>query len=92
MTSVTEEAGHVYGWLTVIRRFGTTSDRQATWLCICKCGRRVVVRGINLRRGRTKSCGCLRRENTFGRAPGRTLTEEEYDRYYYANLGHGEVH
>lgn len=34
------------------------------WLCRCECGGLVVVWGSNLRRGITRSCGCLRREVT----------------------------
>lgn len=32
------------------------------WLCQCKCGNKVEVRGVSLREGKTKSCGCLKRE------------------------------
>jgi hypothetical protein len=32
------------------------------WSCVCDCGARAVVNGQNLRKGRTKSCGCLSRE------------------------------
>jgi hypothetical protein len=32
------------------------------WACRCACGEDVVVSGINLRTGHTKSCGCLREE------------------------------
>jgi len=32
------------------------------WVCVCECGARVVVLGASLRKGRTKSCGCLARE------------------------------
>ena len=37
-------------------------NKQIAWLCKCDCGNEVVVRGSQLRRGRTKSCGCLRKE------------------------------
>jgi hypothetical protein len=34
------------------------------WFCICDCGTRVVVQGGSLRGGRTKSCGCLRKDRS----------------------------
>jgi hypothetical protein len=32
------------------------------WVCICSCGVRRLVRGNNLLRGKTKSCGCFNQE------------------------------
>ncbi|WP_054762091.1 hypothetical protein [Secundilactobacillus collinoides] len=37
-------------------------NQNAMWLCQCDCGERVVVDGVRLRSGTTRSCGCLRRE------------------------------
>lgn len=37
--------------------------RGALWLlCLCDCGKRKPIAAINLTKGGTKSCGCLRRE------------------------------
>jgi hypothetical protein len=48
------------------KRFGrwavTTYVRKGKWSCVCDCGARAVVRGACLRRGKSKSCGCLKRE------------------------------
>lgn len=30
------------------------------WLCACDCGNKRIVDGYNLRKGKTKSCGCMR--------------------------------
>lgn len=43
---------------------------QAFWECICDCGKKVEVRGFLLRKGRTKSCGCLQRELSSIRMSG----------------------
>lgn len=32
------------------------------WKCQCDCGKEIIVRGNNLQKRYTKSCGCLRRE------------------------------
>ena len=41
------------------------------WHCRCDCGREVDVLSINLRAGKTRSCGCLRRELLRERRRGR---------------------
>lgn len=55
--------GRRFGRLTVIGRAGSDKQGQAMWLCRCDCGTEKVVRGANLRHGRTRSCGCLEQEN-----------------------------
>lgn len=61
-----------FGRLRVLRREGTAvmpcGSVTPLWLCLCDpalggCGETCVVDGRNLRAGRTRSCGCLRREN-----------------------------
>lgn len=56
------EIGNVYGYLTVIARAENDKDNCARWLCKCKCGNEVIVRGKSLRNGNTKSCGCYQKE------------------------------
>ena len=52
--------GNRYGYLTVVRRYGTIDKDKPTWLCRCDCGKETVVRGICLKNGSTQSCGCKR--------------------------------
>ncbi len=54
--------GRRYGRLFVISRHGVNKSSQATWNCVCDCGSELVVGGSELRRGNTRSCGCLHRE------------------------------
>lgn len=42
--------------------------RKLRWLCQCDCGKTKLVFGNNLRRGNTKSCGCLQKEITVDRS------------------------
>lgn len=56
------ETGNRYGRLTVIRYDHTDKRQGAYWLCACDCGCTSVVKGNRLRNGKTKSCGCLKRE------------------------------
>lgn len=50
--------GQRFGRLTVIERAENHNDRNAKWLCRCDCGETCVAYGINLKAGRTISCGC----------------------------------
>jgi hypothetical protein len=46
--------GQTFERLTVIKQINKTF-----WECQCECGRITKVRGNDLRRGNTRSCGCL---------------------------------
>ena len=50
-----------YGRLLVTNEAPNVNGRTA-WECICDCGKKVVVTTHSLRRGNTKSCGCLAKE------------------------------
>lgn len=54
-----DERGNRYGLLTVKQYYGTDHN-GARWLCECDCGNEIVVKGLKLRSGNTRSCGCLR--------------------------------
>lgn len=53
--------GQRFGRLTVLE-FVPTDDRNSCWKCQCDCGKIKIVRAPDLNSGRTKSCGCLRKE------------------------------
>ena len=55
-----------FGRLVAVRPF-INNGHGTEWLCICDCGKEIVTQRSNLRYGRTKSCGCLRREVTSER-------------------------
>ena len=45
-------------WIDHMNNYGT-----AMWLCKCQCGKEVKIHLGSLMSGRTKSCGCLRKES-----------------------------
>lgn len=47
--------------LTVIKKLYKEGN-EWVWQCICDCGTECEIKGVNLRRGRVKSCGCLKKE------------------------------
>ena len=57
--------GQKFGRLTVLSRTDNNKHRQVMWLCQCKCGNFIVVRGYRLKDGHTKSCGCLHKEQAI---------------------------
>ena len=53
--------GKRFGRLLVLNS-APTQKQRAMWRCLCDCGNQKVVSGKQLRKGMTKSCGCLMRE------------------------------
>lgn len=54
--------GQRFGRLTVIKRVESSKSGSGRWLCKCDCGNEIIAYYSNLKRGNTKSCGCLFRE------------------------------
>lgn len=55
--------GQRFGRLTVLRRDGSDKHGKSTWACECDCGAQPIVCGSLLKRGSTRSCGCLNDES-----------------------------
>lgn len=53
--------GMVIGRLTVLRR-GTAAAGVSSWICRCECGAEKEIAANVLKKGTTKSCGCLNSE------------------------------
>ena len=51
--------GRSFGKLTAISQ-SRINKGHAVWLCRCSCGGRIDVLASSLKRGATRSCGCLR--------------------------------
>lgn len=54
--------GRKFGRLTAIRRVGKNKKRESLWLCQCVCGRQKIIVSTSLKKGGTRSCGCLMKE------------------------------
>jgi len=63
MATFRDVANKSFNRLTAIKRVGSTSNRESIWLCKCECGQDTEVTISRLTSGRTKSCGCLAKEN-----------------------------
>lgn len=62
MTTAICLVGEKFGKLTVLSRSKRVSGSGAMWDCVCDCGGKSTSASLKLRRGLSKSCGCLRRE------------------------------
>lgn len=67
-------AGRQFGRVTVLEKVGRSSGRIAIYHCRCECGTEFDAYASNLKSGRTRSCGCLRREQNIARI---TITPED---------------
>jgi len=56
--------GKRFGRLVVTEYAGNDLQGKTIWLCKCDCGseKEIIVREVNLKNNRVKSCGCLTKE------------------------------
>ena len=54
--------GIKFGRLTVLRP-GKKKRNGAEWVCKCKCGNEITVKAASLKSGKTKSCGCILKDD-----------------------------
>ena len=62
------KVGQTFDRLVVIGKGEKDRWGGSTWLCRCSCGKERNVRGQHLNTGATKSCGCLSKDITVGKA------------------------
>jgi len=60
--------GQRFGRLTATKRHGSQNG-DATWICVCDCGKQKIAKVSNLKVGHTKSCGCLVADAARNRPP-----------------------
>jgi|GEM_PF-464541 len=69
--------GERFGRLVAVevdhKEYDNSGNTEYYWLCDCDCGGTAVVSGTVLRRGDTKSCGCLQAEKSAERAAERLI-------------------
>ena len=66
--------GQKFGRLTVLDFYGSDKRRESIWRCRCECGNITNVLSSNLRKGYTKSCGCLQKEKAGKNTPIKDLS------------------
>ena len=58
--------GKVFHRLTVLEFAGVDKFKNRVWRCLCSCGKTTVVRASRLTSGKSKSCGCWRKDALKG--------------------------
>lgn len=69
-------SGQRFGRLTTVKYAGSNKGQGAIWECVCDCGKTVNIEKGSLMTGRTRSCGCLNREQLL--APKCDLTGNQF--------------
>lgn len=72
--------GKRFGRLTAIRPTNERKNNSVVWECLCDCGNTVLENQVALSRGRTLSCGCIRKEQVQQKLDA--LTKENAGRRY----------
>jgi hypothetical protein len=62
-------SGQTFGRLTVMEKTDMRDGNSIVWKCQCSCGKTAFVNSYNLRKGYTRSCGCLRVEKALENVP-----------------------
>jgi hypothetical protein len=58
--NIVDLTGQRFDRWTVIRRGANSVSGNPRWVCACECGGTGLVLGNELKRGGSRSCGCLR--------------------------------
>ena len=65
--------GQVFDRLTVVGDSGLRDNSGAIkWECLCSCGNTTYARGISLKRGEYRSCGCWTKDRMESDPPAKT--------------------
>ena len=62
-----DRTGEVYGRLTALFPVKDKKMNETRWLCLCECSNYICVETTKLRIGKTRSCGCLKKDNLHHR-------------------------
>lgn len=67
--------GQKFGRLTFVRLVRIDLKYNTYWICRCDCGNEKEILAASVKRGATKSCGCLDRESDKGGPARRSRNE-----------------
>lgn len=74
MTKINDLTGKKFGKLKVIS-FKEIKNHRTMWKCVCNCSKEVIVSSNSLMCNRTKSCGCIHKEQLIERNKKHNLSK-----------------
>ena len=83
------EVGQVYGRLTIKKLIGRNHNKKLIWEAECSCGNITTVTSDLLLKGHTRSCGCLKKEQTKERCT-KPMIGKTFGRLTVVRLHHNE--
>lgn len=84
MALAVDITGRRFGRLVALKRIAGSRRHTSAWLCHCDCGTDKTVQTGDLRRGNTRSCGCLYREQRWLLAQNLRRGNPKHGRCYTA--------
>lgn len=83
MARFIDRIGNQYERLEVIAEGRKDSQNRKYWICRCDCGNEIEVRTDSLTSGRTRSCGCLQKDElTERKVHGYRYGSDEYKKHH----------
>lgn len=64
MSRLIDLSGKKFDRWTVLAYTRREKDNKLVWNCVCECGNTSQIVGTDLTSGKTRSCGCFKKENT----------------------------
>lgn len=77
MSKFVDITGNKYGELVVLE-LTAPKESPIKWVCKCSCGTIKSIVGSSLKRGTSKSCGCIRTKKTVERSTTHGATKNNY--------------
>lgn len=74
MSPIPDITGQRFGLLVANYRVGFSRDNKQLWSCLCDCGQTKIANRVRLMNGKSRSCGCLRKETN--KTHGKSYTPE----------------
>ena len=79
MSAKIDITGQQFGRLLALEPIDKRKGSSIVWKCQCDCGNVTCTRGTSLRKGYTKSCGCLSKEIT-SKITRKDITGHRFDK------------